>query len=328
MLKQSLAGARSAAQKGLDKVAPGFSVAAQIRGSAQERYESAARALDEQRQATGLQLEALGRLKIDVYDIELREFVDSFREIKNADLKELVDPNSPTMEAIEELDLKKIDFSAVDTIKTAVAAGGAGAAVGAGAYTTVMTFGAASAGTAISTLSGAAATNATLAWFGGGSLAAGGAGMAGGMVVLGGIVAIPVLAVGGLVVRSKGRAAVEAAKEDSAKASEARAGLEAARTVAHAIERRAAHTEEVLRRLRSALRPMVRDLNRLILRSNNYEEYDDDTRRQLQLWVTTALTTRNVLDTDLLDGNGSLTEASEAALRGALSFLEDEAPGE
>lgn len=59
-------------------------------------------------------------------------------------------------------------------------------------YTTtsaVMAFGAASTGTAISSLSGAAATNATLAWLGGGSLAAGGGGMAAGTAVLGTITA-------------------------------------------------------------------------------------------------------------------------------------------
>lgn len=56
-------------------------------------------------------------------------------------------------------------------------------------------FGAASTGTAISSLGGVAATNATLAWFGGGSLAAGGLGMAGGAWVIGGLVAAPVLAV-------------------------------------------------------------------------------------------------------------------------------------
>ncbi|MGL3805664.1 hypothetical protein ACSYDW_06155 [Paeniglutamicibacter sp. R2-26] len=46
------------------------------------------------------------------------------------------------------------------------------------------TFGTASTGTAISTLSGAAATNATLAWLGGGALAAGGGGTAAGSALL------------------------------------------------------------------------------------------------------------------------------------------------
>ena len=46
------------------------------------------------------------------------------------------------------------------------------------------TFGTASTGTAISALSGAAATNAALAWLGGGALAAGGGGTAAGTALL------------------------------------------------------------------------------------------------------------------------------------------------
>lgn len=68
-----------------------------------------------------------------------------------------------------------------------------GGSLAVGSWALVATLGSASTGTAISTLSGVAATNATLAWFGGGALAAGGAGMAGGMTVLSGIFAIPVI---------------------------------------------------------------------------------------------------------------------------------------
>lgn len=74
------------------------------------------------------------------------------------------------------------------------AAAGAGAGLAAGASVAFMaptaamwiatTFGTASTGTAISALSGAAATNAALAWLGGGALAAGGGGMAAGNAFL------------------------------------------------------------------------------------------------------------------------------------------------
>jgi len=64
----------------------------------------------------------------------------------------------------------------------------AGVSVAAFAPTAAMamatTFGTASTGTAISALSGAAATNAALAWLGGGALAAGGGGMAAGNALL------------------------------------------------------------------------------------------------------------------------------------------------
>ena len=64
-----------------------------------------------------------------------------------------------------------------------LAAKGAGAA----AMTGAAAYGTASTGTAIASLSGVAAKKATLAWWGGGSLASGGFGMSGGAVVLGGI---------------------------------------------------------------------------------------------------------------------------------------------
>lgn len=75
-----------------------------------------------------------------------------------------------------------------------VAAGGAaGAAAAYGTFAAAVTFGTASTGTAISSLSGVAATNAALALIGGGTLASGGAGIAGGTLVLSGIVAAPAL---------------------------------------------------------------------------------------------------------------------------------------
>lgn len=64
-------------------------------------------------------------------------------------------------------------------VGVAVAALGPTAAMG-----IATTFGIASTGTAISTLSGAAATNAALAWLGGGTLAAGGGGMLAGKALL------------------------------------------------------------------------------------------------------------------------------------------------
>lgn len=67
-----------------------------------------------------------------------------------------------------------------------------------GAWAIAGYIGTASTGTAISSLSGIAATNATLAWLGGGSLAAGGGGMAAGTLVLGGLVAVPALVITGI----------------------------------------------------------------------------------------------------------------------------------
>lgn len=85
---------------------------------------------------------------------------------------------------------------------SAVGGAAGGAAVGAGAafatYSAVAAMATSSTGTAISSLAGVAASNATLAALGGGSLAAGGLGMAGGTAVLGTIVAAPAILAAGI----------------------------------------------------------------------------------------------------------------------------------
>lgn len=81
-------------------------------------------------------------------------------------------------------------------ISSAVGVAG-GMATSFGAYTLVSTFGIASTGTFIGTLSGAALHNATLAALGGGSLAVGGGGMAAGVATLGWLFAVPAVAITG-----------------------------------------------------------------------------------------------------------------------------------
>lgn len=82
---------------------------------------------------------------------------------------------------------------------------GIGSTVAVGSWSLVALAGTASTGTAISSLTGVAATNATLAYFGGGALAAGGAGMAGGTLVLGGIVIAPVIVLAAWQTRAKSK---------------------------------------------------------------------------------------------------------------------------
>ncbi len=134
-------------------------------------------------------IEAIGNLTIQ-----------SFRALKVAcriakQTVSSVQPHSPLAARSELPDFQRIERLVISYSETTSALGGAGAgsAALAGSWSIVSLVGAASTGTAISTLSGVAATNATLAWFGGGALAAGGAGMAGGTAVLGGIALLPVV---------------------------------------------------------------------------------------------------------------------------------------
>lgn len=109
-------------------------------------------------------------------------------------------------------ELQVTSESVLQVAQFVMAAGKAGLAAGKGAaFLAASLGGVASTGTAIGSLSGAAATNATLAWLGGGSLAAGGGGMALGTVVLGGLAAAPALIIAGYGVAAKGEQQLSAA---------------------------------------------------------------------------------------------------------------------
>ncbi|STQ86044.1 hypothetical protein LS73_002550 [Helicobacter muridarum] len=136
----------------------------------------------------------LGELQADIVENELThyaELIDKFDVENNVDLARVV--GKDTMYKLAEV--RQFIISLETTLGAAAGSAAAGALAGFGAFGGAGLLACASTGTAISTLSGVAATNATLAWFGGGSLAAGGLGMAGGTLVLGGIVVAPVIAV-------------------------------------------------------------------------------------------------------------------------------------
>lgn len=132
--------------------------------------------------------------------------------------------------------------------------GGAKAALGAaagygGAVTVATSIGVASTGTAISSLGGAAATNAMLAWFGGGAIAAGGGGMALGVWVLGGITAIPAIGIGAFLAAREGEKALTKAKEYEAEANKVIAEVRSASEYSQKVRQRIAELRQVFEAL-------------------------------------------------------------------------------
>jgi hypothetical protein len=136
----------------------------------------------------------------DLMRVRLKALItlgEAVRFLEKAKLKERDLSESFQIPAQRMLEWKQASLNAVDVLGGLASSITSGAVTAASAYSMVGLLASASTGTGISTLSGAAATNATLAWLGGGSLAAGGGGIAAGTVVLGGLVVGPaVMAVG------------------------------------------------------------------------------------------------------------------------------------
>ncbi len=207
----ALATAAFGAKKGYDGYQK-HSEADEIVKSAQHRYDRKKSIFDEQEKETTHALEILGRKELDIGKNlgEFKTLADKLLQQLNAGRQNKLEIHIPKHELQR---IENYSYTAIGVLGSVAGSGLAGAAAGFAVYGGVMTLGAASTGTAISSLAGAAATKATLAAIGGGSLATGGLGIAGGTAILGAAVAAPVLAIAGWAYNSHGEEALRNARK-------------------------------------------------------------------------------------------------------------------
>ena len=167
-------------------------------------------------------MDELGKIELEVLK-SFEKFTAIFEQIHNKPEFKKYD--------IKGVDLPKYDFEKLKNVSIGAGIllgglGGAGLGVAggfaaAGATTSaVMALGTASTGVAISSLSGVAETNATLAALGGGAIAAGGGGMALGTTILGATTLGAGILVGGIIFNLVGSKVSDKADEALGKANE------------------------------------------------------------------------------------------------------------
>lgn len=300
--------------------------AGDINKSANEMVQEATDVLNVQRNACGKALGHLGSEKLSVLNGSVVRFLDTFKQIKNVDFR-----NSEGLEELSKLSIDNHDFEELEgmaqfagSVAGGVVGGAAsGAIVALGAYGAAQTFAAASTGTAIASLSGAAASNATLAFFGGGSLATGGLGMAGGTAVLGGLVAGPALLVVGLVASNAASKELEKAQTNKAEAEKLVAQMRAGSLQCEAIRRRTYMFYNLLARLDARFMPLVYQMEEIVKNEgDDYRFYAPESKKVIASCASLAVTIKTVLDTPLLTDDGLLTGESESVAASAAKALE------
>lgn len=300
--------------------------AKQVNSSANEIIQSATDWVNAQRLSCGRSLTLLGEEKLFVLSSSMTEFLDCFQRIKNVDFKET--------EGLEELKKMHVDEKEFVEMRALVnfagsLAGGAVAGTAGGALAAFGAFGAAQAlavastGTAISSLSGVAATNATLAFFGGGSLTAGGLGMAGGAAVLGGLVAGPALMVMGLVAGNAAKKNLDKAYTNKAEAIQVASQLNVAGLQCETIRRRTYMFYNLLARLDTYFLPLIYKMEDIVANEgDDYRVYNPDSKKIIGSCASVAVSVKSVLDTPILTDDGLLTDESEGTVTNIEGFLE------
>ncbi|WP_395490990.1 hypothetical protein ACG1VR_11585 [Cedecea davisae] len=283
--------------------------------SAQNMVDSTSAEIDLSRKATNDIIEDYGQRKLRAFNGVINEFIVTFSSLKNVELTssaELDKLNAGDFTTTTLAGLRQ-DYQMLKDAGLGLGAGmGSGAALAFGAYNGTMLLATASTGTAISSLSGVAATNATLAWLGGGSLATGGFGMAGGMMVLGGIIAGPALAIFGHILGSKGEEALNNARTNMEQAQTIRAEGLLMVSKLQAIEKVTALANNVFSHTSGRLRGTVHEMKEALESyGEDFKAFPQESKEAVFKSVKYAQLLKAMIDTPILDEDGNLVLSTE-----------------
>lgn len=290
-------------KKGFD-AKENYDLAKRIGENAKYKYDKAVDDLSIHRENTNSKLVELGKLKVDIFQNQIKHLVEVIKQSKDSHsaIKDF-ESNISTDE------LKTMEQMVVKSLELTSATGSgaiSGILAGLGAWGGVQALATASTGTAISSLAGAAATNATLAWLGGGALAAGGWGMAAGRLVLGGTILGPALTVAGFVMASKAEEAVTEAREYEAKINTAIEEINLCK--------------EVLTGLRTNANEMQTNLIKLAETFDKHKVYDLSNMDSFNRMLKIGKSIKALLDMPIMEKDGSAVKGLAVKIKGYMEI--------
>ena len=303
--------------------------ASKLCSSAKDRFE-------QQKNKTSSGLNKLGTIKIDAWSSDMETFVREFSYFKNVQMDEQLNLTSALQFVGNEapdhqlINMQSAALTAKEILKIGAVSVGAGAVVGIALYGGAMLFGKASTGVAISALSGAAAKNATLAWFGGGAIKAGGLGMVGGKILLGGIVVAPVLAVAGFVMEAKSKEKLANARMIYAEAKESAAKIDTMTSYMKGIYDVSSDYGDFIRRFGKRFHPFIKELHSIRDRYEvddsgkiDFNSLSESEQKTLHLSWLMAQIYYQLLSSPILTENGEITQEAKPALKDAEKSLKN-----
>ena len=280
-----------------------FSEAEDIGKSARRRYETAEEEMVEMREETNAVFQKLGRLKMELFNDQIKHLVEVIKKSKSAKSELRGFKESVSIDELQEME--RLVLKSLELEKGLGVGAVSGALAAWGAYGSVGMLATASTGTAIASLSGAAATNATLAWLGGGALSAGGFGIAGGTLALGGIVLGPALAVGGFMMASKAEEALTQSEKYRKEVSIAVAEMDKIKIVLTALQDNA--------------HELGFALNEMANRFDVIKVYDDSDAQAFEKMVVVGKGLKNLLSVAIMEESGAATKNIKSQISGYLA---------
>ena len=280
--------------------------AKRIGQNAQKRHKQAISRVHSSRNQVTERARSYGRYLLSLEQGTLTEMADLLEALqKKARIGALKIPKGAEIQVRTLKEFKQKVLDPPQDVAGVIGVVGTGAAASSSTLGLVGLLGTASTGTAISSLSGAAATNATLAWLGGGPLAAGGGGIASGTLVLGGTTIAPALAVGGFYLASKGEKALTDARRYEKNCNTQIAKLNTLGEFLKKLELRIEEFHNLAKKLNRRARYAMAKIDPV-----TFNPTDDEAVMDLTTALQLVRALSEVIRTPLVSQNGNLTVAS------------------
>lgn len=284
--------------------------AKEIGEKAERRHKRRIKKLNQVRDKTNEKFIQLGELKVSIFNNQIKHIIELLHKSHNKQTNSVLKDFYSTFSVTELKEIESLVATSLELGNNLGSSTIAGALAGFGAYSAVPLFATASTGTAISSLSGAAATNATLAWLGGGSLASGGFGIAGGTLALGGIVAGPALAVAGFMMASKAEKALTKAYEYAADVDEAIGQIDLIEEALHGLQKNADELQYTLQEM---------------LKRFEAVRVDSADDKNFRTMLDTGMALKNLMTIKIMNDDGSPIPNIQRQCEGYLSLTAGEA---
>lgn len=291
--------------------------AEEIVEKAQEAHRRANEKLQRNMEAASNSLHDLGRMKQQIYENSLRDFVQAFGLIQRIQITEL--QGFENMKSVDEMiEAIQEDISLVDNVKTLAKGTVGGALTAFGAYSAVTTFST----TAVAGASGAAAVGTGIALPT--TAVAAGSLLTSTATLLGGAFVGPALAIAGKVALVKAQTKESNAKEFSHDTNDKITQLNMKASNCIAIKKQADKFFKLLGQLNALFWPRVKKMRQDIEREGlDPTTYSRETIELMSVVVALAKTISTVLNANIVNEKGQVEFASEMIYQQVEKYVKD-----
>ena len=293
--------------EGLDDI----NTAKSIGKNAERRYDARMNSYRYAETHTQKRIEKFGRARIKASANELYAFIEQFRRLSNVNQSVLKELTHAGFDIGSLKKMEDISIGASKVMGTGMKAISSSEATYYGALSLTNTLATASTGTAIANLSGAAASRAALAWWGGGSVLTVGGGMALGGLTLGAVTIGPAIAIGGFMLASESRKVMRQARDYETKVDVDCEKIDLAIHALNAVHKRCNEIQKVVEQLAKRLQLETEKLKSI----KNMKK--QSSKKDFHQAALIAKALADVLTVQVIDNQGGLTADSKKALNNA-----------